>query len=164
MIRVVFFLSMFSACLLFTSLQIMDISLSLSKLRLQKNDCVHDADCNSHEWCRKSQYDTFACVKYAEFNQTCETSTIPRLSEKCYPEMFCDISQDIPDLAGICKCAGDLQWHSCGTACEHICGEPEPQFCIKLCVPACQCPSGKHIRTSPNSTVCVEDVLQCNSI
>ena len=126
-------------------------------------NCSGDRDCRTDEWCQVWTDPTHRskCTPFALYGEPCEGYVAPGYRQKCHIDMTCEFPpevENIPDLGGQCGCAGRLNYTECGTACEPVCGQPQPDFCIEVCVAGCQCPSGL-TRLSAGSSECV---LNCN--
>ncbi|CAK9824627.1 Chymotrypsin inhibitor [Anthophora retusa] len=53
-------------------------------------------------------------------------------------------------------CPENEEYKECGTACEPLCGHPDPIACIAVCVERCQCLSG-YRRNSKGNCVLSKD-------
>lgn len=64
---------------------------------------------------------------------------------ECVEGLTCYFEPGLADAPGRCmkpetvECEGDLEYHTCGTACPNKCGEKVPDVCTEECVKGCAC-------------------------
>lgn len=123
-----------AACLVFAS-TVFFAALCISEAG-QERDVTLVGECQGSGACEADDVEELAALQVAQVSRT---------------------EREFPD-----PCDGDLQYMECGTACEDICGQPRPQFCIEKCVRGCQCPPGQWRDGNTCHEKCPHDSVPCD--